>query len=100
VYEQLKSFKAGENMHVCSSSYDMHVSSSSYEQLKSFKAGENIVQRGDDVQTLCVLVEGAATVQVRDAMEGDAQAGTCVRAYLPGASYDTCILLLIQRTGL
>ena len=71
-----------------------------YEQLKSFKAGENIVQQGDDVQALCVLIEGAATVEVQDAMEGDTngdtKGDTSVRTYMPGDFFGELALLTGQ----
>ena len=36
--------------------------SQTHTQLQEFKAGQAIVKQGEDVQSLCVLIEGAASV--------------------------------------
>ena len=39
-----------------------HSLSQTHTQLQEFKAGQAIVKQGEDVQSLCVLIEGAASV--------------------------------------
>ena len=54
------------------------------------------MQQGDDVQLLCVLIEGAATIVVQDAIEGDTKRDTSLCTYMPGDFFGELALLTGQ----